>query len=180
MRHLNTIEKLTNSLIAHSLNDFPRIIKNANLSFEELQEAASWRSGEYTRNCLARNEKFELILLCWEPNVKTPVHNHGGEICWVYQAKGTIEEVRYDYIDKELIETNRMELIPGQLTFMNDQMGYHTIENNSEHRAMSLHIYACPIDNCKVFNEQDRCFESKELSYDNIFDLETNNILVSV
>ncbi len=175
---MSTIQHLTNALLAHPLEDFPGIIKNSNLSIHELKEASSWKSGEYTRNCLARNEKFELILLCWEPGSKTPLHDHGGEKCWVYQLDGLIEEVRYNQNGKKLIESNRVTLKPGQLTFMNDQMGFHTIENNTAYRSMSLHIYACPIDACKVFNDENMNFELKELCYDNTVQSHADSFII--
>lgn len=168
-----TIEKFTSALIEHPIKDFPEIIKNANLSMEELLSAASWEKGTYTRNCLARTEKFEIILLCWEVDAKTPIHDHGGEKCWVYQADGKLEEVRYNHIVGELEESQRMNLTPGNLTFMNDEMGYHTIENNSGARAMSLHIYASPIDSCNVYNANLESFRMKELSYDQTVEFDT-------
>ena len=58
-----------------------------------------------------------------------------------------------------------MTLTPGKLTYMNDSMGYHTIGNISNQRAMTLHIYASPIDSCKVYNNEKACFEVKHMSY---------------
>jgi cysteine dioxygenase len=60
-----------------------------------------------------------------------------------------------------------MELSPGRLTYMEDSMGYHTLKNHSDERAMTLHLYISPIDTCKVFNDTtEDSFKLKELKYD--------------
>ncbi|MGA0284544.1 MAG: cysteine dioxygenase [Saprospiraceae bacterium] len=166
MNSIKTIEKFTETLLETEICDFPKVIRKTQLSLKELYSYASWKSNDYTRNCLARNEKFEIILLCWDGGIQTPIHDHGGKDCWVYQIKGCIDEVRYVKNGDHLSESNRIKINPGGLSFINDKMGYHSIENNSDQRAMSLHIYASPIDSCMVFNAQKECFEEQDLSYD--------------
>ena len=61
-----------------------------------------------------------------------------------------------------------MQLSPGKLTFMNSTMGYHKLNNDTNGRAMTLHIYVSPITSCEVFNDQKKDFEFKELEYDTI------------
>ncbi len=165
MNHIITIEQLAESLDNAEPFEHARIMKKVKIPGHELISYATWSKQCYTRNCLARTEKYEVILLCWDIGAKTPIHGHGGEDCWVYQVQGTVEEVRLEEQAGTLKETNRMILTPGKLTYMNDQMGYHTIENTSAQQAMTLHIYASPIDSCKVFNNKKDCFEMKEMFY---------------
>ena len=165
MNFITTVDQLAETLDSIEPEEHKEVMKSIKLSVQELEPFASWTKGGYTRNCLARTEKYELILLCWDVDAQTPIHGHGGENCWVYQVQGKVEEVRLVQSASGLIEINRLALSPGKLTYMNDGMGYHTITNNSGHRAMTLHIYASPIDACKVFNEKKDCFELKEMSY---------------
>jgi cysteine dioxygenase len=44
-------------------------------------------------------------------------------------------------------------------------MGFHSLENISNKKSMSLHLYAKPIRNCKVFDEDSKGFVNKEMSY---------------
>jgi len=37
----------------------------------------------YTRNLIYRDEIFELVALCWEPQTQSPIHNHSGQLCWL-------------------------------------------------------------------------------------------------
>ena len=165
MQHIHTVEEFTDTLINSALCDFPKVIRKTQISLDELNKYATWKSNDYTRNCLARNDKFEIILLCWDIGVQTPIHDHGGKDCWVYQVQGCIDEVRYVQTGERLLESNRIKIQPGGLTFMNDKMGYHSIQNTSQQRAMSLHIYASPIDSCMVFNQKTARFEEKDMSY---------------
>lgn len=165
MNHINTVEKLVEILDEIEPNERAKTMKRIQLSAQEIEPYVTWIEQGYTRNCLARTEKYELILLCWDIAAKAPIHGHGGEDCWVYQIQGTVEEVRYEQDAEKLKETNRMTLYPGKLTYMNDRMGFHSIGNISNQRAMTLHIYASPIDTCKVYNNKKDCFEIKEMSY---------------
>ena len=169
-KDIKTVEELTECLVGSPLCDFPKIIRKAQLSLEELHSFATWKLNDYTRNCLTRNEKFELILLCWDSGVHTPIHDHGGKDCWIYQLQGSIDEVRFEKTGQHLTESNRIKIQAGGLSFINDKMGYHAIQNNSEQRAMSLHIYASPIDSCMVFNKETACFEEKSMSYNSYKD----------
>ncbi len=165
MNHISTVEQLTEALDNADPLQHAKIMKRIKIQAHDLECFTTWSKECYTRNCLARTEQYELILLCWEIGAKTPIHGHGGEDCWVYQIQGTVEEMRFEGEDGLLKETNRMVLTPGKLTYMNDKMGYHSIQNISNQRAMTLHIYASPIDACKVYNDQKDCFEIKEMSY---------------
>ncbi len=165
MNPIITVDQLTEALGEIEPHEHAKVMKRIKIPAHELEPYATWSKESYTRNCLARTQEYELILLCWEIDAKAPIHGHGGEDCWVYQVQGTVEEIRYEQDAEILIETNRMELTPGRLTYMNDRMGYHTIGNISNQRAMTLHIYASPIDTCKVYNDQKDCFEIKEMSY---------------
>jgi Cysteine dioxygenase type I len=50
----------------------------------------------YTRNLIATDGvSFTLLLLCWNPNCYSPIHNHPGDGCWMRVVSGAIHEVRY-------------------------------------------------------------------------------------
>lgn len=162
---ITSVQQLTQKLDTVAESDRAKVMKQIQISAREFLPFATWNEECYTRNCIARTDEYELILLCWEVGAKTPIHGHGGEDCWVYQIQGTVEEMRYEENGECLRATKCMELTPGKLTYMCDRMGYHSIENTSNHRAMTLHIYASPIDKCKVYNDDIDCFEVKEMSY---------------
>ena len=172
MNTVTNIKFLISLLESSSIKLYPEILKSIQFDNGELEAYQTWESNSYTRNCLASNEKFELILLCWDSYSSTPIHNHGGEECWVYQLQGSLKEKRFDSSEhvSDLKLVQELELSPGKLTYMNDGLGYHSIENNSDIRALTLHVYASPIKVCQVLNLENQEFEDKSLSYDTIHD----------
>jgi cysteine dioxygenase len=51
---------------------------------------------------------------------------------------------------------------------MKDFIGFHRLENVSNKRSMSLHLYAKPIRKCRIFDEKSKSFVNKDLGYDTI------------
>ena len=147
------------------------VLKRMDIAPAEFEHYSSWAAADYTRNCIARNDDFEFILICWDAGAKTPLHGHQGQDCWMCHISGVVSEQRFDRTADGFKLTNETLLSQGRLTYMHDKMGYHTIENRSGQRAMTLHVYAKPIDHCRVFNSKKDCFETKTLTYDTVSDL---------
>ena len=96
---ITSVEGLIEILDGIDLHEFPKAIKSIDIRPQALEPYATWTANDYTRNCLARSKKYELILLCWDKHSKTPVHDYGGEDCWVYQIAGSVQEIRYNCIN---------------------------------------------------------------------------------
>jgi len=166
MQAIQTIEQLIESLNDTEPSEQGSVLKRIDIPTEAFEEFATWNKESYTRNCIERTDEYELILLCWDAASITPIHGHGGQDCWVYQLDGKVIERRYQANNGQLDETNRMELNAGRMTYMHDRMGFHSIENPNRTRAMTLHLYASPIDECRIYNPKSKSFERVEMSYD--------------
>ena len=160
--------ELTAALSENKQTDYHQIIRSVVIPEDAFEEFCSWSEDCYTRNCIFENEKFELILLCWEKDQKTPIHDHGGEECWVKVINGTLKETLYKEGSNGLTQLNTTISVKGTISYMIDFMGYHKLENISGHRAMSLHLYAKPIKKCNVFDHHKKTFSSKTLSFDTV------------
>ena len=170
MPEINSIEQLVECFENTNPSEQINVLKSINIPTSDFEKYATWKDDSYTRNCLARSEKFEFILLCWDKGALTPVHGHGGQDCWVYQVSGKVLEKRFIESANGFETTNEMVLDQGRITYMHDRMGYHSLENVSGHKAMTLHLYANPIDSCKVFNEETGCFEVCQMQYDTVLE----------
>ncbi|MBL4708206.1 MAG: cysteine dioxygenase family protein [Flavobacteriales bacterium] len=167
MHIVTTIEQLIDELNNANSKQFSEILKRVNIPSSSFDSYSTWCEDNYTRNCIARTKEYEMILLCWEKGIKTAIHNHGGQDCWVYQIRGKIEECRYKSVDQEVLENPFKHVIEeGGLTYMNDKYGYHSLENISGTRALTLHVYNAPIDTCKVYDKESENFNTKSLKYD--------------
>ena len=119
---------------------YNQIIRSVAIPLENFQDYCFWSSSFYTRNCIFENEKFELILLCWEKDQKTPIHDHGGEQCWVKVIEGEFKETIYksnEVSDFNILKSTLFKA--GDIAYMIDFMGCHQLKNLSNQQALSLH-----------------------------------------
>ena len=166
MKKITTIKQLITILSESSIEQLKSIVQFLAISATEVEPYQFWSKKHYTRNCIIRTNSYELILICWEKNQITPIHSHNNQECWVYNVNGKFEEIRYKkdengipqpFYHSNLAEQNR--------SYMNDSIGFHVLKNTANGRAMSLHLYAHPINECLVYNEHNKVFETKPLGY---------------
>lgn len=142
---------------------------------EVFEPFCSWSGQSYTRNCIVENEKFELILICWEKGQITPIHDHGGEECWVKVIQGELKETIYNLDEAgELNAVKSTNAKTGDISYMIDFMGYHRLANGNDGRSMSLHLYAKPIRSCQAFDENTGKFMPRDLEYCTVSEMALN------
>lgn len=167
MNQISTIKELIEQLNNANSNQFSEILNRVKIPAANFESYSTWCDEDYTRNCISRTDAYEMILLCWEKGIKTAIHDHGGQDCWVYQVKGKIEEALYKDVDPlSLKHPKKQQIGEGDITYMNDKMGYHSLENISDSRALTLHIYNSPIESCQVFSTKEECLNVVEMQYD--------------
>lgn len=123
----------------------------------------------YTRNLVDDgNGKFNLMLLAWGEGMGSSIHDHADAHCCMKILDGELKETLYDWPstgkeDKEEEEQDESKvhkrssriLHTGEVAYINDSIGLHRVENPSDSsRAVSLHIYSPPFDECAVFYER--------------------------
>lgn len=166
---LRSLEEVVAALSEGERTKYKDILYSMNLSLEAFEPYCSWSEESYMRNCIFENKDFELILLCWEKNQITPIHNHGGEECWVKVLEGEFRECIYqEDQDGKLQKIKSVISKAEDISYMIDFMGFHSLENLSAKRSMSLHLYAKPIRNCMIFDEDSREFVNRKLTYDTV------------
>ncbi|MFT4754201.1 MAG: cysteine dioxygenase [Salibacteraceae bacterium] len=172
---IESVNELVTALSEGERTNFTDIIGSLKLSSSSLKCFSSWSSTSYTRNCIIDTEDFELILLCWEKGQITPIHDHGGEECWVKVIEGEFQETIYKMDDSGTLNTIKSTVSKaGDISYMIDFMGCHSLENISNKRSMSLHLYAKPIRNCQCFDEKSKTFVRKDLEYCTVSELMMN------
>ena len=145
--------------------NFEALIAEYEINFETLLPFASWSEESYQRICLASNDDAELILICWNKGQKTAVHNHSGQKCWMYFAKGEfIEKLYANADDKEFLREGLVK--EGQFSFLTDDIGFHALHYKAEGLGMTMHLYANPIRNCQVYSESKEEFVERDMVFD--------------
>ncbi|XP_018570723.1 cysteine dioxygenase type 1 [Anoplophora glabripennis] len=112
----------------------------------------------YARNLIDEgNGKYNLMTLCWGEGHGSAIHDHANSHCFMKMLQGSLEEIRFAWPEKpngELKETERNRLNINEVTYINDSIGLHRVENvSSIDTAISLHLYCPPYNRCSVFNQ---------------------------
>lgn len=139
------------------------------------REHSDWRRfvnfdpGLYTRNLVARNEQFEILVLCWSPGQESPIHDHAGQHCFMAVLQGQVEELQYAFPvapgEGRLRPIARRTFAPGEVAYIHDRIALHKVRPHGGQHAVSLHLYARPIDVCQVYDEETGAVLSKQLIY---------------
>lgn len=106
-----------------------------------------YTSGKYNRIKLYdySNDLFEIILICWDTNSESKIHDHPENGCALRLMKGCLEEHLYD---SELRLKQIYKFNANNTSYMENSMGYHKIKCIK--KAMSLHIYSPPSHKMKI------------------------------
>lgn len=128
-----------------------------------------FREDRYARNLIQRTKHWELLVLTWLPGQCTPIHDHDGNRCWVTVHTGALTIKSYDCLTDEKKLSRALgpaeTVSKGGKIYADDGRGVHSIANASKKPAVSLHLYAGPIDRCRIYDEKTKKFVWKNLTY---------------
>jgi cysteine dioxygenase len=141
------VAKLDSVDKAPSLAEIYEWLEKAEISIEELQPYTGFKEGNYWRHRVYRNEFVEMLILCWRPGQRTPIHDHNGSHGGVKVWKGMLWETIFSYDPVTGLEyKSARELSPSSVTG-SDVPDIHQLGNPdvSEQDLITIHIYAPPL-----------------------------------
>jgi len=100
--------------------EIQNLFNRVDLSTSEINKYTFWDANKpYTRNLVALNGKhFTLLVLCWNVNKESKVHNHPGEGCYMKTLRGCVRETRYEVdAQQQLKQTTVKFLAEGQCKY---------------------------------------------------------------
>ena len=128
-------------------------LENAEISNEELQSYLGFKEGNYWRHRVCRNEFVEMLVICWRPGHRTPIHDHNGSYGVVKVYDGVMWETTFIF-DKEkgLCYNAGRERSRGEVTG-SDVPDIHQLGNPevSGQDLITIHIYAPPLGVLKTY-----------------------------
>lgn len=136
-----------------------------------------WNPDFYTRNLIYKNDRFEMMAICWESGQLSRVHNHSDQKCWMTVPVGRLRGQNFAVaeIDEsrgfcKLIETNSFELADCLAAKVELEEPIHQILNLAEYgeRAVSLHVYSKPYASCLSYCRDTDTFKEVQLCYTSI------------
>ena len=136
---------------------------------ETLKPYLFWNVQHYTRNLIDKTELYELLAICWEVGMKSSIHNHKGQNCWMAAPIGKLAVQNYRVISEDLaahacniVPTDIVNITQENAVAVDPLSPVHDVRNPREwnQRAVSLHVYSRPFDSCIVYSvEQGTCGE---------------------
>ncbi len=136
-----------------------------------------WSDRFYTRNLIYKDERFELMALCWERGQVSPIHNHANQKCWMSVPFGKLRGQNFSVVEMDkqksfckLTETDTFELSECLAAKVELEEPIHQILNlpEFESRAVSLHIYSKPFDKCLSYCRETDKFSEVPLFYTSV------------
>ncbi len=128
-----------------------------------------WNSQHYTRNLIHKTELYEMLAICWDVGMKSSVHNHKDQNCWMAAPVGKLQVNNYKVLEEDLasqhcniVPTDTVEITLANPVAVDPLNPVHDVRNPREwnQRAVSLHMYSRPFDSCMVYScEQHTCGE---------------------
>ncbi|HEV3152256.1 MAG TPA: cysteine dioxygenase family protein [Candidatus Baltobacteraceae bacterium] len=126
----------------------------------------------YSRTLLYRCERFEVLALHWSPGTATAIHDHGGAFCWLAVAQGSVGVDNYVRRDTgatpgfaRIDFEGREVLAESAIDYRQDDVHLHRCFTGNE-PAVSLHVYARPIDRFYTFDERAQTCTPADSTYD--------------
>jgi cysteine dioxygenase len=133
-----------------------------------------WRPEFYTRNLIYKDERFELMAICWDRGQASVVHNHADQKCWMTVPVGKLLGQNFSVIESDdsrsyckLAASDTFELSDCLAAKVELEEPIHQILNLAEYdeRAVSVHIYSKPFDRCLTYCRETDTFKEVDLCY---------------
>ena len=132
------------------------VLQRMDITREAFESYFTWNDEKYTRNCLARTDDFELMVMCWEEGQETRIHDYGDAMDWINPICGSLREERYLLSDNGtgLVKVSSLGIGTAEFSFLHTT-GIHKYSNDYESRTVSLHLYVKPVKTRKIYNCSD-------------------------
>ena len=136
-----------------SLSELNELIERTTISSPELRSYVGFKTGNYSRHRVMKNEFVEMLVLCWKPGQRTPIHDHNGSHGAVFIHEGILWETTFQYDAETGLEYKaHRELRSGGLTG-SEVPDIHQLGNPdvSGRDLVTIHIYAPPLGVLKTY-----------------------------
>jgi len=177
-----SIDKLISGLKAISDDEFTcdnvyTFLGDNPVKVDSIEKYFFWSPTFYTRNLIYKDDRFEMMAICWEKGQESKVHNHSEQKCWMMVPVGKLlgQNFAVDEMDESrgycrLRETETFELSDCLAAKVELEEPIHQILNLAEYdeRAVSIHIYSRPFSSCLSYCRDTHTYKEVPLFYTSI------------
>ena len=141
------VQELGNLNGVPTLDQLDALLEKVQLTPEDLRPYRSFKAGNYARHRVFRNQHVELLVLCWRPGQRTPIHDHNGSHGAVRVCEGVMWETIFEQdAESKLRYKTARQWTTGGVTGA-EVPDIHQLGNPdvSGQDMVTLHLYAPPL-----------------------------------
>jgi len=172
-------EEATASILAKLSHYSKSSLKKEGADPRDWEQYVFFNDIHYTRNLVAKSQKFEVIILCWKQGQASRIHSHSGSQCWMTTLQGAVEEELYTIIDPsvqvkdlvfpgpcpELHEDAHHVHRAGDSTYIHDGLGLHRVKAPDAQDGITLHVYSPPITEARILDPTTNSTSTRKPGY---------------
>ncbi len=154
-----------------------QFLRENSVDVASIEKYLHWSEKFYTRNLIYKDERFEMMAICWNKGQVSRIHNHADQMCWMTVPVGKLRGQNFRILEIEeangfckLQETDQFDLSDCLAAKVELEEPVHQILNLSEfdERAVSLHIYSKPFEKCLSYCRETDRFAEVSLYYTSV------------
>jgi cysteine dioxygenase len=141
------VDKLSRRNSIPTLEELDGLLAEVELTADDLRPYRSFKAGNYARHRVFRNQHVELLVLCWRPGQRTPIHDHNGSHGAVRVCEGVMWETIFEQDEKSRLRyKSARQWLAGGVTGA-EVPDIHQLGNPdvSGQDMVTLHLYAPPL-----------------------------------
>lgn len=141
------VEQLNAQTSPPSLEQINSWLANVEITPIDVTPYLGFKEGNYWRHRVFRNEAVEMLIICWRPGQKTPIHDHNGSHGVVRVHEGLMWETIFCYEEERGLCYNTGRECPTGTVTGADVPDIHQLGNPevSGQDLITVHIYAPPL-----------------------------------
>ncbi len=132
---------------------FGSILARYTFPSHDLLPYLRWNQRHYTRTCVVRNDRFELLVVCFEAGQRTSIHDYDSEVAWIHPLMGEVVEERFRKEEGKLVVESTSRLVTGRMGSLTREDSIHRFTATGPGRAITLNLYAPAMSQWRVYDE---------------------------
>jgi cysteine dioxygenase len=144
------LNSLTSPPTLEQLNSW---VSNVEIHDLDLGPYLGFKEGNYWRHRVCRNDAVEMLVICWRPGQKTPIHDHNGSHGVVRVHRGLMSEMTFAYDEKHGLSYEVARECPTSTVTGAEIPDIHQLGNpeSSDQDLITIHVYAPPLGVLKTY-----------------------------
>jgi cysteine dioxygenase len=140
--------------------EIEELIRSLTQAREELASYELFDDAFYRRNRLFSSEQIDILLLCWKPSQRTPIHDHSGSVCGFHVLRGEATEVAFTHSGLGPLVPSETKIIRAGETAISVDTDAHLVGNFAANNTdlVTLHCYSPPLSSMRVFDQSETFF----------------------